>query len=232
MRQDREKALALRLKGYSYNEINKILGVPKATLSGWFGDLILSDEARTRIQKRVKEGSFRGLLKQNILQTHKARQRAAAIRKIAYNEIGGISKRELILLGSALYWAEGYKKPIIKNGKERTSHVISFTNSDPVMIRLFIRFLKDILHIETPKINAWIRLYEHLNEKLTLQYWQNITDLPRQNFKKFYYGISKSSSRKRPYNRLPYGTIQITVGDTKNFHKIMGWIEGIRRYFR
>ena len=42
MRLDKNQALKLRLLGKSYNEINKALGVPKATLSDWFADLQLS----------------------------------------------------------------------------------------------------------------------------------------------------------------------------------------------
>jgi len=231
MRSDRGKALALRLHGYSYNEITAKLGVPKATLSDWFTGLVLSEKAQERIARRVYEGSLKGLIKKNRLQTHQAKQNAARVHKIAKNDIKRISQRELLLIGAALYWAEGYKRPIVKNGKERTFHAISFSNTDPQMIKGFIRFLKNILQIPESRIYATIRIFEHISEKEAMQYWQKITALPPQNFRKSYYGISKSSLGKRPYNRLPYGTIQVTVGDTKNFHRIMGWIEGIARTF-
>ena len=60
-------------------------------------------------------------------------------------EIKKLSKQDLLLLGASLYWAEGYKKAIIKNGQERSYHAISFSNSDPAMIKIFIEFLKKIL---------------------------------------------------------------------------------------
>lgn len=229
MRGDKEKALALRFRGYSYNEIQKCLGIPKGTLSGWFSGLVLSEKAQNRLKKRVQDGSLKGLIKRNKLQTHKARQLARSIRYIATREINYLSQRELLLIGTALYWAEGYKKSIVKNGRELTSHTISFSNSDPVMIKLFLKFLKDILGIEEIKIHAHVRIFQHLNETTTFNYWHKVTGLPKENFYKFYYGISKSSGGKRPYNRLPYGTIQLVVGDTKKFHKIMGWIEGMQK---
>lgn len=232
MRRDKQKALDLRLKGLSYNEISQRLGISKSTLSGWFSGLSLSTRAQNRIKKRVAEGSLRGLIKKNLKQTHEARKRATVIRKNAARQIKKISKKELRLLGTAIYWGEGYKKSVVKNGKERTFHVISLSNSDPVMIRLFIKFLKDILDVPHEKIRANVRIFEHLNEKKTLHYWQIVTGLPKKSFRKFYYGISKSSLGKRPYNRLPYGTIQIVVGDTKNFYKIMGWIDGIKKSFQ
>ena len=48
------------------------------------------------------------------------------------------------------------------------------------------------------------------------------------NFHKTYYGVSKSSLGKRPFNQLPHGVIQIVVADTILFHRIMGYIEGIK----
>ncbi|TSC56915.1 MAG: Resolvase helix-turn-helix protein [Parcubacteria group bacterium Greene0714_21] len=231
MRSDKEKALSLRLQGYSYNEITTKLGIPKATLSGWFTGLVLSEKAHARIQRRVHEGSLRGLIKKNQLQTHLAQQQAKQIRKDAKLVIKKLSQRELLLIGTALYWGEGYKKPIIKNGKERTYHKISLSNTDPILVKVFLEFLKNILKIPESRVRAGVRIFKHTNEQTALKYWQEITGLPKNQFEKVYYGISKSSLGKRPYNRLPFGTIQISVGDTQNFHRIMGWIEGIKQLF-
>lgn len=232
MRQDKNKAMTLRLKGYSYNEITNSLGVPKSTLSDWFTGLELPEKAQARIKNRVAEASLKGLIKKNKLQTHLAIQRAKSIRKEARKDIKKLSRIQLLLVGAALYWAEGYKKPIIKNGKERSYHSISLPNSDPSLIKIFVEFLKEICEIPASKINASIRIFEHINENEALRYWMKITGLPKENFTKFYYGISKSSQSKRPYNRLPYGMVQIRVNDTKKFHQIMGWIEGLGRHFQ
>ena len=110
--------------------------------------------------------------------------------------------------------------------------MISFSNTDPVMIKLFLHFLSDILEIPREKIKAVLHIFKHINEQVALRYWREVTNLPKENFYKVQYAISKSSLGKRPYNRLPYGTIQIRVGDTKNFHRIMGSIEGIKSNFK
>lgn len=231
MRSDKQQALTLRLKGYSYSEINKKLGVPKATLSDWFTGLVLPEKARERIQKRTREKSINGLIKRNKQQTHLAKKRADEIRAQSQKEIKKLSQQELLLVGAALYWAEGYKRPIMKNGKARTYHSISFSNADPVMIKVFIQFLKTNLGIPASQMRAAVRIFQHINEQYALDYWKKITGIPSQNFQEVYYGISKSSEGKRPFNRLPYGTIQIRVGDTKKFQKIMGWIHGIEKQF-
>lgn len=227
MRNDRNAALKLRLSGRSYNEIKKLLGIPKSTLSGWLAGVNLSVKAQRRIQKRVHEGSLKGLLKRNRNQTHLAIKRMHAIRAESRREITRMIENELRLVGIALYWAEGYKRPAVRNGRELTHHSVALTNSDPKMIKVFLRFLREICLVSDKDIHADIRIYEHMNEGDLLVFWQRITGLPKENFGKVYYGVSKSSLGKRPFSRLPHGTIQIRVNNTKLFHKIMGWIEGL-----
>ncbi len=227
MRQDKNKALKLRLEGKSYNEINKILGIPKATLSGWFTRLELSDKANNRISKRVSEKSLKGLIERNKSQTHLAEQRARATRETAKREITKLSKRELFLLGVSIYWTEGYKKPIVQNGKIKTFHSVSITNSDPNLIKMFTKFLIDICKVPEEKITANLRIYKHQNENYLLEFWSKTTNIPYSRIKKFYYGVSESNLDKKPFNTLPYGTIQIRVNNTELYHKIMGWIDGL-----
>src|SRR3989338_3993950 len=120
MRKNRNEALKLRLKGKSYNEISNLMGIPKSTLSGWFTNLELSHKAKQRIQKRVYAGSLRGLIRRNKNQTHLAVQRMRSARSKARNEIQSLSKNDIKLIGVALYWAEGYKRALVKNGRELT----------------------------------------------------------------------------------------------------------------
>lgn len=229
MRNDKNQALKLRLLGKSYNQITAALGVPKSTLAGWFTGLELSAKAKVLLQKRVAEGSVAGLIKRNKLQTHLAQQKAKVIRNEAEKEIGTLSKKELLILGSALYWGEGYKRAIIKNGKERTYHPVSLSNSDPKLVVIFLKFLRDICIVDESKIHAGLRIYQHQNSEHLLNYWSALTKIPKERFEKFYYGVSKSSLGKRPFNILPYGTIQIRINSTALYHKIMGWIEGLAK---
>lgn len=229
MRSDKNKALRLRLQGRSYNEITGLLGVPKSTLSDWFTGLQLPEPARDRIAKRVYEGSVRALIKRNVNQTRLAESRARQTRESSKKEISKISENELFFIGTALYWAEGYKRLITRNGKTKTCHPVCLSNSDPALVKVYMRFLREVCHVPEEKISAEVRIYQHQNEAFLLNFWSGITDLPYSKFKKFYYGISLSSQHKRPFNVLPYGTIQIRVNNTELYHRIMGWIEGLSR---
>lgn len=229
MRNDKNTALKLRLQGKSYNEITGLLHVPKSTLSGWFTGLVLSTPAKERIRQRVSKGSIAGLLRRNKLQTHLAIQRARDIQALSSKEVGKLSKRELFILGIGLYWAEGYKRAIVKNGKAKTYHPVSLSNSDPKLVNIFLKFLREICAVDESKIHAGLRIYQHQNAEHLLNFWSGLTKIPKERFEKFYYGVSKSSLGKRPFNILPYGTIQIRINSTELYHKIMGWIEGLSK---
>ncbi|MBM3206411.1 MAG: hypothetical protein FJZ43_02210 [Candidatus Staskawiczbacteria bacterium] len=227
MRDDKQKALKLRLQGKSYTEINSILGVPKSTLSDWFATLEISAEVQQKISKRTQKNALESLLKRNKLQTYYAEQRARDIRERAKREVSKLSKNELFLVGVSLYWAEGYKRPVVIKGKIKTRHAVSLTNSDPYLVKMFLRFLREICKVPEEKITAGIRIYEHQNANYLLDFWSKTTVITPSKFNKFYYGLSKSSLGKKPFNILPYGTIQIRVNSTELYHKIMGWIDGL-----
>lgn len=227
MNEVRDRALRLRLAGKSYNEIRDTLGVPKSTLSNWFKNVVLSDTARTRLTSRMSLGSAM-LIKRNKMQTHKAEQRARETRAVAKEEIPTLTRRDLLITGAVLYWAEGYKRMKIKDGKELMNHTISFVNSDPVMIRIFVSFLSEVLEVSVSAIHLTMRLYPHINERDAHVYWKEATGLTNPHFQKTTNMVSSASKGKRPFNRLPYGTLQVAVYDTAKFHRLIGMIEGVK----
>ena len=230
MRSDKFKAYKLRMAGRSYNEISRLLKVPKSTLSGWFTDLELPKEAIKRLGDRVHEASVRGLVARNKNQTILAEMRSKEIHDSGKKLIKAISKRDLLIIGTALYWAEGYKRPVVVKGKTRTYHRVSLTNSDPNLIYIFLRFLKETCKVPDEKIIIWIRYFEHQDPVYLLDFWQKRCNIPYGNFRKTLQTISISSQRKKSYNSLPFGVAQISVNNTNLYHKIMGLISGIANF--
>lgn len=228
MRGDKEKALKLRLVGKSYSEIHSMLGIPKSTLSGWLSCIVLSENKKKQIFNRTNKKAIDGLISRNKKQTIEAIRRSRNIQNNSRKEIGRLTKENLFYIGVSLYWAEGYKRLMVRNGRELTYHPISLTNSDPYLVKIFVRFLREVCDVSVLKIKASLRLYKHINESTAIKFWSEQISVPVDNFGKTYYGISKSSLGKKPFNRLPYGTIQVRVADTKLFHKIIGWIAGLK----
>ncbi|MBI2023305.1 helix-turn-helix domain-containing protein [Candidatus Giovannonibacteria bacterium] len=228
MRADKLKAVKLRLSGKSYTEISRLLNIPKSTLSGWLSNLALPKKAKKRIAKIVKQSIIDSIVKRNKNQTILAIERMNQIRSAGKLEINNnLSKEQIKYIGISLYWAEGYKRAKELNGRILTNHPVALTNSDPKLIQIFLRFLREVCEVKNEHIKADIRMFDHMNSKQILKFWKRITQIPEKNFGKIYYGISKSSLGKRPFNRLPYGTILVRVNNTNLFHKIMGWIEAL-----
>lgn len=225
----RNEAFKLRRLGQSYNEINKKLGIPKSTLSGWFANMSLSELAIKRLEARKRAGTA-VLIKRNKAQTHLARKRASLIRSISKTELDAhvLTKEDLLLVGLSLYWGEGYKRIKRKDGREIYNHPIQLTNSDPVLARAFVRFLNEVMDIPLEKIKMSLRLYDHINKEAALKYWLKQTGLPRSCYLSTTKLISVASQRKKPYNSLPFGTVELRINDTERFHRLMGWLDGLK----
>ncbi|MDR3547623.1 MAG: hypothetical protein P4M11_05025 [Candidatus Pacebacteria bacterium] len=226
----RLEAHKMRLEGFSYGEISQELGIAKSTLSGWFKDLVLNDRAKERLESRKSVGTEH-LIRLNKQQTHKAQRRARENFLQGKNAIGEMSKEGLLLIGIALYWGEGYKRLHVREGRELMSHTISFSNSDPDMIRVFILFLEQELDVCMTDIRATMHLYPHINEEGALHFWMGVTRLSKERFFKSTYSVSSASKRILPYNRLPWGTLKIEACNTAKFHYLLGLIQGVKDRF-
>lgn len=229
MRQDKHKAISLRQKGKSYQEICQVLKIPKSTLSYWLKDVTLSLKAKQRLQKRVNETSIAALIKRNIKQTELALLRANAIRKKAAQSIGKIRKKDLFLLGIALYWGEGYKRGKEKGVKWKC---VDFTNSDPAMISVMMHFFREICGVLDKKFCLYLALHSKKQEKEAQYFWSKLTGIPKKQFIKTSFQLSKSSKKIRPKTRLPYGTLHIRIQDVKLFFQVIGWIDGVQEQLK
>lgn len=126
---------------------------------------------------------------------------------------------KLKLLGTTLYWAEGYKTEKSKG--------IDFANSDPKMIALFLRFLREVCHVDENRIK--ILLYSHdgalVNEQLN--YWSNLLTIPISNFSKPY--IAKTDKTLEKKRKMQYGLVHLRYADKKLLFCVLGWIEELKK---
>ncbi len=221
-RKDYKVALALRLEGKTYGEIRGLFGIPKSTLSNWFSTLKLNNGARKILDSKIKNGYLK-LIEFNKVRTINIKKENEDIRKNYESRISRLNSRELTILGTALYWGEGYKNFNLKSG---AYPYICFSNSDPLMHKAFIPFLERILKITRSRIRCQVMIYPNIDPQKAVQYWQNITQVPIENFRT-QLTVSRSSQGKRPWNLLPYGTLQLRVSQRQEFFKIRGLIDGV-----
>jgi len=217
----KEKAFELRLLGQSYSSIRETLGLKsKGTLSCWFKDLVLTEKARVLLEKNNQLAQDRGLFSFNAKRTKAIGLENKSFEKEGSRLIKKFNLNDLFIIGIILYWAEGTKS-------EKSKDCLSFSNSDPDMIAGFTKFLIKFMNIPKDKIRGGIHLYPNSNINQARKYWSKITSIPE---KKFYIvtQLSISSQRKRPYNKLPYGTAVIRGGGRKHFFLMKGMIKGVK----
>jgi hypothetical protein len=207
------KVITLRKSGRSYSEIRKIYPIPKSTLSDWLKDIKIDQSIKTELEKRAYEK-----LKE---EAKKKRERASRLRQAieeqSKKEIKEIIDEELKLIGSALFWAEG--------GKRERQH-LRFANSDPELIKVFLKFCRKVCKIPEEKIKARIHLYPGMDVQKATSFWSAVTGIPPENFYKPQIQVSRASKRKRG-RKLPFGTLHLICGNTETFCKVKGWIQGI-----
>lgn len=215
----KEIAISLRQNGKTCGEIVGILNVPKSTVWFWIKNTALTDEIKKKILEKSKEKSRKNIINYN---TKVRPVEAAKIRDSwtiqAKNEIEKISKKELKLIGSALYWAEG-------NTSNRNR--LQFSNCNPFLIKVAIKFFRETCSIPDDKIDARVHIYPGLDYKKTLIFWSEVTNLPKKNFYTPQIQVSRASKGIMPRNTLPYGTLHLTVLSTELASRVKGWIQGI-----
>lgn len=217
----KELAHSLRLSGKSFREIATELNIPVSTSHLWTKHIKLSVDQEETIRRRHQEAFKRGRLIAQIINSSRARKTRCKFIAEGESSIGNITKRELLLVGVALYWGEGFKK----------DSRLGFANSDPEMINLFLKWLYEIHTINSQDIRLRVGLnISYFDRTDQIQHkWSEITKIPLSQFQKPFYQKSKQEKTYlHPENYL--GVLRIRVNNNGLlFHKILGMIEGLKK---
>jgi transcriptional regulator with XRE-family HTH domain len=210
---DKEKAIKLRLEGWSHSQIKKEIKVSKSTLSKWLHDFPLSEE---RI-RALRDNSQIRIEKCRTTKEFNKKKRLDKIYLDVEKEIGELSEREIKLCGIFLYWGEGTK---VASG----SVVIS--NTDPAMVKFFLNFLLSI-PISKERIFVRLQLYKDMDIEKEIRFWSDLLDIPNKNFKKPY--IKKSNFIDITYKSgFGHGTCSLMIYDMNLYNKIILSIKYIK----
>lgn len=188
---EKNKAITLRKKGKSYNEIMEIVSVSKSTLSLWLRDVGLSKKQTQRFSLKKHQAQLRG----GAARKADRIERTAVIANETRNLIGTLSDRERLLVGSALYWAEGSKEK-----SYRPSARLDFANSDPAMVRFYVNWLRNTLNVPDADIQVMLHIHENRIAELDKfhKFWLKTTGLKSVNLVKPV--IKKHIPKTKRYN--------------------------------
>jgi hypothetical protein len=211
---EREHARILRSQGKSMNQIIQETGYSKASVSFWTRDIVLTQEQRSKISQRGR--SMESIERRRASRNLNMSKKRQVIIDLAKEDFSDLTPRELKLIGAMLYWGEGGKTG---------NWSVRLANSDPLIIKVMMRFFLEICRVPAEKFRAHIHTFEGASITKAEKYWSEVSGIPTKQFYKTYAKPNKASLQKR--KTLPYGTLDVYIHDTKLFLTIKGWIEQI-----
>ena len=218
-----EKALAIKLRkqGHSYNEILKSVLVAKSTLSLWLRDVGLSKKQAQLFSEKKHQAQLRGGAARHTDRL----ERSAAVIGQAKNSIGSLSDRERLLIGAALYWAEGAKEKTY-----RPSVRLEFANSDPDMIRFYVKWLREVVLVADDDIGLVLHIHKNRIKDLDTftQFWLDVTKLKATNCAKPVIKQHNPKTTRKNVTDTYRGLVAIRVRRSIMLNRrVAGWIRGI-----
>ena len=209
----KELAIKLRLKGMSYSQIKSKIKVSKSSLSIWLEKYPLSKE---RI-KELRDWNPRRIESSRNTKLKKRIEMLKNVYRDMADEIGKLSERDLFIAGLFLYWGEGTKS---------ARDIVAFTNTDPGMIRIFIKWL-ELMGVKKDQLKLKLHLYSDMDIKKESDYWSKILNISKDNFRKPY--IKKSGSSSLSYKGLfGHGTCTVVYGNSVLHNKIIMSLKYLR----
>ena len=212
------RARELREQGLDYEETAGALGVSKSSVSLWVRDMprparLSYEESR----KRSAEGARRYWAAERPVREAKRELARAA----AAAEIGQLSQRELLIAGTIAYWCEGSKsKP------HRPAERVVFINSDPGLIKLFLRFLA-AAGVEFSRLGFRVHIHETADTAAAKGFRLSVTGGRPAQFHRTVLKRHNPQTIRKNVGTQYHGCLIITVSQSADlYRKIEGWVRG------
>ncbi|MES2224407.1 MAG: hypothetical protein V4478_00295 [Patescibacteria group bacterium] len=194
----KSQAITLRKKGYSYNEITKNISVPKSTLSNWLKGIQLSKVAQKKIEAKMSNGQI-------------AAKKAKKLQTMAKEEMAKLAALETL---KDVRWSMQYTKIICAmmyycEGAKNVQSGIRFSNSDPLVIALFMKLFRRSFYIQEEKLRVCAHLHSYHDKNEQLSFWSKTSSIPLRQFTKPFLKPSSGLHKKEGYQ----GCITIKYGD-------------------
>jgi hypothetical protein len=170
----RKQAESLRKSGKTYGEIQSVIGlpIPKSTLSDWCNTIELSGLEKVRLEANQLKNSERGRFIAHAI-TRKRRQEyldSVQQRAVHLPELLKDKNVAKIALGM-LYLGEGSK------GFRRAK--AEFCNSDPAIIRLYLKLLRFCYALDEDKFRCTVLCRADQDVKELERFWLETTQIPK-----------------------------------------------------
>jgi transcriptional regulator with XRE-family HTH domain len=215
----RAKARELRDQGLAYHQIVAELGVSKSTISAWVSDMPRPDRlSYEECCKRQAEAVARYWATERPLRESERE----AVSVAAAAQINTLSERETIIAGAVAYWCEG-----VKNKPYRRHDRVNFINSDPVMIKFFLRFL-DVAGVPRDQLIFRVYVHESADVAAAQGFWLDVTRAHPAQFRSPTLKRHNPRTVRKNTGDDYHGCLRVDVRRSADlYRKIEGWAAGV-----
>jgi len=206
----KKRAVAMRLRGDSYPEIERALGVTRSTLSYWLGKLSLPKLSVLRIEKRKQSHLADARILSNISHRRARLHEIEKHRINVRNEYAEkqLDKSSLELILTALYLGEGVKR----------DNVIGLANSNSLIVFAFVNLVRWIYGADEKKFRCFLHLRMDQCDAKEKEYWSNALSIPVEKF-------GKSQFDRRTLGKKTHlgyhGVCMVYYYDVRLAHRLM-----------
>lgn len=205
----REPARELRRQGKTYDEIVTELGVSRSSVSLWVRDIpppqachpSWTPEARAKREVRTQRR------RRAKIEARKAH------REDPLTELFPLGAREALITGAIAYWCEGAK------WKEwmPAAPGVTFINSDPGLVRLFLRFL-DVVPVQFGDLRYRLSIHETASEAKAHAYWARELGIRMGDFSKTNWKKHNPKTVRKNTGEDYHGCLSVTVLRSKELY--------------
>ena len=205
---EQNQARDLRAQGWTIKEIEDELGVSRSSVSIWVRDVEVDPEVWA---ERVTTRRNHGWEKRRETFALREAERLARDHERASALLGEITDRDRFTFGLALYAGEGAKRV----------GTLKFANSDPRMIASYLWWLRRFFEIDESRLRMRLYLHEGLDLEAALEFWSELTGIPRSQFGRPYRAVPDPSIRQ---SKHPMGCPSVAYSCTETHRLVMALI--------
>lgn len=206
----KNEALTLRRRGYSIRDVEKRLGIPRSTLSGWFHNVSLAPKYKAVLEKRHAESLIKARAEATRWHNAEKAKRVAhafiAAKKLLTKI--GTDKKYLELALAMLYLGEGGK----------TKNTLTLGNSDLLIVSFYIDALETLYNIPRNTLRIELHLRADQNERVQKRYWSKKIPMPVECFK---YTVKDMRTLGRPTYPNYHGVCVVLGGGVAIQRKLL-----------
>lgn len=184
----KSQAIVMRKNGASIREVERVLKIPRSTLSGWFKYIKLTKSQKRKLDINWRNSLIDSRKRAVIWHNSQKESRIKEAHEKAIETLNNINLKDnnvLELALAMLYLGEGAK-----------TQTTSMVNSNPQIIKFFIKSLQKIFKIDKNSLKCELHLRSDQNELEAMKYWSSELDI---NISRFTFVKDKRIAKTKTY---------------------------------